>query len=480
MMHVCAPPQEFLQTRPSSEVPEPLMRSSHAFGGPPSTVSEVFVNASLPPQPSHGSFGVCYVAFAGTHDRRYRGERLLELAATQLRAAAKAAMTAIPQCVVTDQPEWPRPYVDLVVPLRSSAAAGPFVARCAEYSRRFQRSCSLYFGYMAKAVAARQAPYAVTTFVDTDTFVCDAAPLLALPRLMRPYDLLLHLPRTTQGWINSGVLVVRRDAAGAWVDGWLREFESLDDFGDQLHLLKVLPPLAASPLPSRAAGAGLGPRDSRRWAARGGDGAAASERATLRIGELPVELHVRQGNIADSGAQLRLPATRGPAMLLHSKGLAALAPFLPFFLERFPPQRAATPSLRQLSEQVAAVGSARAEQGARKGERVYSPRMLAGFCAMLNEGWPPAAAGSHAPPSPPRRLLLNANGSCAGCTRLPLVRGKIGRLVAAEAAASDFRCEVARGACDVRPAVWPRGDEPGLPDWYQRRDAAPRPPRSRT
>ncbi|EOD20482.1 hypothetical protein EMIHUDRAFT_208355 [Emiliania huxleyi CCMP1516] len=153
--------------------------------------------------------------------------------------------------------------------------------------------------------------------------------------------------------------------------------------------------------------------------------------------------HAAMGNIADSGAQLRLPATRGPAMLLHSKGLAALAPFLPFFLERFPPQRAATPSLRQLSEQVAAVGSARAEQGARKGERVYSPRMLAGFCAMLNEG-------------------------CAGCTRLPLVRGKIGRLVAAEAAASDFRCEVARGACDVRPAVWPRGDEPGLPDWYQR------------
>ena len=68
------------------------------------TVGEVFTNATLAAEPARGPFGVCFVAYAGTHDRRYRGERLLELAAQQLRAATAAAGKTVPQCVVTDQP----------------------------------------------------------------------------------------------------------------------------------------------------------------------------------------------------------------------------------------------------------------------------------------------------------------------------------------------------------------------------------------
>jgi hypothetical protein len=92
-------------------------------------------------------------------------------------------------------------------------------------------------------LAVLRAPYELTAFLDTDTFLCDAAPLLALPRLMAQfsYDLLLLMPRTAGGWINSGVLVSRREAVGrsGWAEAWMREFLSLDDFGDQLHLLKV-------------------------------------------------------------------------------------------------------------------------------------------------------------------------------------------------------------------------------------------------
>ena len=42
---------------------------------------EIFVNGSLPPERLQGPFGVCYVAFAGTHVQRYRGEKMLEVAA---------------------------------------------------------------------------------------------------------------------------------------------------------------------------------------------------------------------------------------------------------------------------------------------------------------------------------------------------------------------------------------------------------------
>ena len=145
------------------------------------TLPEIFANASIEPEPLRGAFGVCYVAFAGTHEKRYRGERILEAAASQLRAAAAAHGTGvIDQCVFTDQPERPRPYVQLSLPLRTPLDGAPFVSLCGEYTRRFNRPCKLLFGYMAKAIAAARAPYTATVFVDTDTFVCDVAPLLVL------------------------------------------------------------------------------------------------------------------------------------------------------------------------------------------------------------------------------------------------------------------------------------------------------------
>ena len=277
----------------SAMVPDPA---------PPTTLLEVFANASLPPEPVRGAFGVCYVAFAGNHAQRYRGERLLEAAAVQARAAAAARGAALQQCVITDQPERARLYVDLVLQLRTHLDAAPYRALCDEYVRRFGRSCQLFFGYMAKAMAVLRAPYEITAFVDTDTFLCDAAPLLALPRLMAAgqYDLLVHMPRTSQGWLNSGVLVSRRSAAGGWAGAWLAEFLTLNDFGDQLYLL-VLPALPS-----------------------------------VRVGELPVELHYRFGSVsAGATAPARLPTTRGPTMLVHSKGLASTSEaFLPFLAAR--------------------------------------------------------------------------------------------------------------------------------------------------
>lgn len=145
-----------------------------------STLHEIFVNGSLAPERLYGPFGVCYVAFAGTHERRYRGERLLETAARQLSAAVEVHQgAAVPQCVSTDQPERSRPYVQLSLPLRTPLDAAPFVAQCGDYTRRFKRPCKLLFGYMAKAIAIARAPYTATIFVDTDTFVCDAVPLMA-------------------------------------------------------------------------------------------------------------------------------------------------------------------------------------------------------------------------------------------------------------------------------------------------------------
>ena len=160
------------------------------------TLSEIFLNASVPALPLAGAFGVCYVAFAGAHDIRYRGEKLLEVAARQVTAAAAARGSTIAQCVATDQPERKRPYVQLSVPLRTSLDVTPFAAKCEEYTRRFKRPCKLLFGYMAKAIAVARPPYSTTLFVDTDTFVCDATPLLAFPRLMKSFDVLLLLPRT--------------------------------------------------------------------------------------------------------------------------------------------------------------------------------------------------------------------------------------------------------------------------------------------
>ena len=62
------------------------------------TVKEIFVKTNVT-QDVQGPFGVCYVAYAGTHERRYRGERLLEVAAQQLRGAAEAAGRTVPQCL---------------------------------------------------------------------------------------------------------------------------------------------------------------------------------------------------------------------------------------------------------------------------------------------------------------------------------------------------------------------------------------------
>ena len=45
------------------------------------TVNTTFLNRQLVPVPEAGPFGVCFVAFSGTHNKRYRGERLLEVAA---------------------------------------------------------------------------------------------------------------------------------------------------------------------------------------------------------------------------------------------------------------------------------------------------------------------------------------------------------------------------------------------------------------
>ena len=117
------------------------------------TISEVFVNGTLAPERLYGAFGVCYVAFAGTHTMRYRGERLMEVAARQVAAAAAARGATVPQCVVTDQPERSRPYLQLSVALRTPLDAGPFLACCERYTNLFNRPCKLLFGYMAKVRA---------------------------------------------------------------------------------------------------------------------------------------------------------------------------------------------------------------------------------------------------------------------------------------------------------------------------------------
>ena len=456
------------------------------------TLPEIFANATLPEEPLRGPFGVCYVAFAGTHDRRYRGEKLLEAAATQLRAASAARGATIQQCVFTDQPERPRPYVDLLVPLRTPLDATPFVAGCGEYTRRFKRPCKLLFGYMAKPIAVARSPYTTTLFVDTDTFVCDAAPLVALgQRLLSQYDLLLHMPRTTQGWVNSGVLGVRRQSASGWATAWQQEFTSLDDFGDQLHLMKVLPQRGTQPWTPAVAPAGGGKGGGKGGGGRGkgaggrgkgggrggGEGAARRTHAltddsgrrlaggdsrSISIGELPPELHLRVGSVAD-GAMLKFPALRGPSMLLHSKGLAALGSFTPYLGEAARQQRSPSPAQRQL---LGVLGDGTPE-AKKKGEHaLYSPRVLAGFCLLLNDGW---TADSRVAS---RQLVLNANGTCTGCARLPRLPGAIGVIEdapesgGAAAASGRYECTETSGACGVVPATWPVGTERGLPEWY--------------
>ena len=66
-------------------------------------------------------------------------------------------------------------------------------------------------------------------------------PAWCYSRLAQSYDVMVLLPRSKQGFVNSGLLVARRERASEWAAEWLREFLSLDDFGDQLHLLKAPP-----------------------------------------------------------------------------------------------------------------------------------------------------------------------------------------------------------------------------------------------
>ena len=448
------------------------------------TLREVFTNKTLAPERLEAPFGVCYVAFAGTHKTRYRGERLLEVASRQLTAAASARGGAqIPQCVVTDQPERSRPYLQHIVPLRTSLDVSPFAARCTEYTRLFNRPCKLLFGYMAKAIAVARAPYSTSIFLDTDTFVCDAALLLALgTRLMWRWDVLLLMPRTSQGWVNSGVLAVHRESARAWAMAWQREFTSLDDFGDQLHLLKVLPlrsddadgavggadPLRAAGV--RAGGSGRGSSAVHPAWGRAGGGRGASARRTrgaLAVGELPPELHVRVGSVSEDAVGFKLPALRGPAMLLHSKGLASLSNYAAFFAERFGVRGAmadAAPAQRQLM----AFWRDDVPEAKRKGEHnPYSARSLAGFCALLNEGWAEAEP-DQARPHGTKRLQLNSQGNCTGCTKLAHTPNSVGVIHSAEAPPQPYVCSLSAGDCGLKRAAWPDGSEKGLPEWYRR------------
>jgi len=424
------------------------------------TLHEIFTNSTVPPVPVHAEFGVCYVAFAGSHEIRYRGEKLLEVAARQLTAAATARGAKIPQCVVTDQPERTRPYVQLALPLRTSLDATPFLAKCGDYTALFKRPCKLLFGYMAKAIAAARPPYSTTVFVDTDTFVCNIEPLLAFPRLMRSFDVLLLMPRTTQGWTNSGVLGVRREASRGWAMAWQREFLSLDDFGDQLHLLKVLPARSADRRRLAASSASL-PEGSlahgkHRGRPRGGG---------LRVGELSTELHLRYGSVSDASAQLKLPVLRGPPMLLHSKGLASLSSFTPFFTEQYGAVEGLDPSLQQL---VAVLGDSTHESKRQGQHAVYSAQALAGFCLSMSHGWssPP---GLH---TATRQLVLNSAGNCSGCdlTALTPKPASVGTLISGSngytnAYSYSYSCSGAVGDCGVKPAAWPDGTERGLPEW---------------
>ena len=263
----------------------------------------------------------------------------------------------------------------------------------------------------------------------------------------------------------------------------------------------------------------------------------------LQVGELPPELHVRQGAIADptsvhklsaapqrvetaapqrggwrwpqqlaSGAPPRararardedppnndhiiavgwmlgtarkLPASdrqvlRGPAMLLHSKGLASLTNVLPYLAERFGAGRAASDddgdggvhggaaehASAARAQLVAALGSGLPE-AKRKSEKVtYSPRTLAGFCLFGLEGGGRSEAGKR-----PwgRQWVLNTNGSCAACARPPEMQGAVGAvLVPPRGGADNYFCAPRHGQCGIRPVVWPSGDEPGLPDWFR-------------
>ena len=105
----------------------------------------------------------------------------------------------------------------------------------------------------------------------------------------------------------------------------------------------------------------------------------------------------------------------------------------------------------------------------KKGEhQLYSAKALAGFCLMANNGWNERANTGWLSGAATRQLVLNSNGTCSGCARLPKLAGYVGVIEQAELAAGEaaYECGDARGECGVVAAEWPSGSERGLPDWY--------------
>jgi hypothetical protein len=116
------------------------------------------------------------------------------------------------------------------------------------------------------------------------------------------------------------------------------------------------------------------------------------------------------------------------------------------------------------------------------------------------DGGPPfprTVSGSRPPPVFGRQLVLNANGSCTGCNRLPYAFGHVGvihipLLPAAslqpgaavagrvllsgrdgemagevDAGAERFECTPDRGRCGIVDTRWPSGKERRLPAWFR-------------
>mgnify|MGYP001498555237 CR=1 FL=1 len=69
----------------------------------------------------------------------------------------------------------------------------------------------------------------------------------------------------------------------------------------------------------------------------------------------------------------------------------------------------------------------------KKGEhQLYSAKALAGFCLMANNGWNERANTGWVSGAATRQLVLNSNGTCSGCARLPKLAGYVGVIEQAE------------------------------------------------
>ena len=110
--------------------------------------------------------------------QRYADQCLTDddITAAQVRAATAAVGAPVPQCVVTDQPERPRPFVDLVLPLRSAADA----VRSAALSPRLP-SCGALLLSSATLSSAVIAPRAAASAAWT---CCGEAPSRRVSRLV--------------------------------------------------------------------------------------------------------------------------------------------------------------------------------------------------------------------------------------------------------------------------------------------------------